>query len=581
MSSGSAFTGFTPSPDPFLEDDDDQFPPEGDDPSLVGSEGTNATNVAIEAADARPFITLAEDKCRFIFFAKSYSRVCGKVATDCQRTDHRSVNGTRSPPGNYRGIEPVRKGSPYDGDPGTWCRPIEEQRAANFQAYATMATPQASGGRKQQDDPDDGSLIGSGVVYQTGGVLGVSGGQVEYGRLAGSGSQSPTVGFQMGTPVPSRTCILKKSSSAYSTGPPATTMRRSGSPTVSQSWTEQVLARQAEVFRGLQATMQEEHLRAQAVQADTMRRLVESIQTQSSGSHGPPPAAPPSFVPTSGVPSVLAPSSVVPPAVSPWVGASGRAPAEVNLVSAMQLSSVNAGRDESTGESKVFEVNLEVPTAVLTTITPHGISDDMRRQFSELMLDAVSLPGKFTSCDDQNGGGDGSAGELLGELATAIQAMTNGSVLEGGRGIGDTGWKSNTRTACVSIRSYKILFETERTVRSMERMLFRALEGSCRQVLAPLGWSEETMQYFLHNSRFCNLNRAMYSDYLGFLTELLRMYTMFSSFVPVKKALDWYIMRFKMNRSTATSRTLVILRNYVDLREARRASYPLPMLTVV
>jgi hypothetical protein len=129
---------------------------------------------------------------------------------------------------------------------------------------------------------------------------------------------------------------------------------------------------------------------------------------------------------------------------------------------------------------------------------------------------------------------------VLSQLTVAISGLTQVGEGEAGRGIGDAGWKNSSRTACASIKSLKTLVDTERLVRSMERMLFRGLDGSCTQILVGLGWSEETTEYFLNNSRFCNLNRTMYRDYLGLLGELIRMHTMFGNFAPVQSALDWY-----------------------------------------
>jgi hypothetical protein len=109
----------------------------------------------------------------------------------------------------------------------------------------------------------------------------------------------------------------------------------------------------------------------------------------------------------------------------------------------------------------------------------------------------VALPGKFVNfCEDGTGGGTGDDGEVLGQLTIAIAGLTQVGEGEGGRGIGDAGWKNNSRTACTLIKSLKTLVDTKRLVRSMERMLFRGLEGSCRQILAALGWSEETTECF-------------------------------------------------------------------------------------
>jgi hypothetical protein len=133
MSTGSAFTGFTTSPDLFPDYDEDDanapLPPGEDEPSVAESEDTAGTDGMGE--DLRAYITLAEDKCRYVFVARSQSRVCGNVGVDCHRPGHRAAAATRSPPGYYRGIEPARKGSPYDGDPGTWCLPVEDRRSAN------------------------------------------------------------------------------------------------------------------------------------------------------------------------------------------------------------------------------------------------------------------------------------------------------------------------------------------------------------------------------------------------------------------------------------------------------------------
>jgi hypothetical protein len=141
---------------------------------------------------------------------------------------------------------------------------------------------------------------------------------------------------------------------------------------------------------------------------------------------------------------------------------------------------------------------VEVPLSVLTAITPQGISDVMRRQMGELLLDTVALPGKLVnSCEDGTGGGTGDDGEVLSQLTVAISGLTQVGEGEAGRGIGDAGWKNSSRTACASIKSLKTLVDTERLVRSMERMLFRGLDGSCTQILVVLDGVKKLLSIFL------------------------------------------------------------------------------------
>jgi hypothetical protein len=275
MSTGSAFTGFTTSPDLFPDYDEDDV----NAPSLLErtsrlllSRKTLPAPTAWGREDLRAYIMLAEDKCRYVFVARSQSRVCGNVGVDCHRPGRRAAAATRSPPGNYRGVEPARKGSPYDGDPGTWCLPVEERRSANYADYAALATPQSSGSRPPSREMSTSSpgLIGAGVSHPSAtGVRGsVGASATDYARPDGR-PRSPA-GVQFGVLVLIRSSILKKA-------PPASE------------------ARQAEIQQDLLAKTQVDNLQAQEA---LVNRLFAAMHSQGPVQHPAPrvvqpPSAPP------------------------------------------------------------------------------------------------------------------------------------------------------------------------------------------------------------------------------------------------------------------------------------------------
>jgi hypothetical protein len=249
MSTNLAFSVFMPSPDPFpdLTDNDNAHLPTGEDePSVTGSEDTAGTDSMGE--DLCPYIILDKGKCCYVFVARSQSRVCGNVGVDCHRPGHRAAVATRSPPGNYRGIEPACKGSPYNGDPGTWCLPVDEQRAANYADFAALATPQSSGSRplSRESDTSSPSLIGAGVSYALATVVRGSVGVSEADYARPEGRQHSPAGVQFGGSVPIRSSILKKAPPTSAAAPSTMAPTRPPSPTVSQVWVEGMFARQDE-----------------------------------------------------------------------------------------------------------------------------------------------------------------------------------------------------------------------------------------------------------------------------------------------------------------------------------------------
>ena len=222
--------------------------------------------------------------------------------------------------------------------------------------------------------------------------------------------------------------------------------------------------------------------------------------------------------------------------------------------------------DKSKGD-ELHGHSIRVPLTVMAALCPKGMTSATRALIAEAGLDVASLPGKFSASSND-------AADMNDALANSLgRVLDIAGDHQGQRGARDLNFNSERRNALASIKTEEQLelFRTDLEETSEEAC--ESSENLMRNILAEYGMEEELVEYYINSSQFPTMIRATLDNYRALIDHLIRLSAGPGGFRLAQMDLAHYAHKLGIRRKGSQTRLEIVLKNYCDLRDARRDKF--------
>lgn len=223
---------------------------------------------------------------------------------------------------------------------------------------------------------------------------------------------------------------------------------------------------------------------------------------------------------------------------------------------------VLTGKDTSVKDKeKLFGISLDMSVEELRAqLAPPGLTDGRARDTMELLLDAVSLPGK-TSHNAEAEDHQSQMTDSLAELASLGRQEVSGDEIRR-----DLKWKQSNRNAIRCVKSAEDLLEIQQNVRSLREETLRNIVSSQRTILGREPWSQTTIDSWATGGYVSVLSRHSLDHYINLLQHLNTV-SIDLGWEHAKREIDFYVKKWELIRNNSHSRLLALCRIYITLRD--------------